>query len=276
MLIDYHLHNHCSPDSSVETEELVRVMKDQGIRHICLTNHGEWFDDSIGEAGVFEYEEVKKRFLSAKAEIEQIRPRFPGMDIRFGMELQYDPKAMTAMKKITAELPFDFILGSVHLLDGVVISSHVHSREKFAEMDEKTAYTKYFEDMLRWVELGLFDAVAHFDVVKKYGWEMYGPFQPQKYKPLILKILQTMKKKGVGIELNTASLYSRCQELFPHPEILRWCVETGIEHYTLGSDAHELELAGKGIKEALEIAKLAGIRNLSTYEQRKPMKHPLF
>ena len=70
-------------------------------------------------------------------------------------------------------------------------------------------------------------------------------------------------------------MHHKCHQLFPHPEILKWCVETGIENYTLGSDAHELHEVGRHLDEALQIAKDVGIKYLSTYKKRQPTKIPI-
>lgn len=273
MLIDYHLHNHFSPDSNTDTKKLIEKLRNQGVYHICITNHGEWFNKEEEEVGTFEYAEVCNRFKTIKKELDEIRPEYPDMDIRFGLELQYQPEQMEDIKKFVSSQPFDFILGSVHILDGVIISGGKNAHLVYEKMNEETAYTKYFEDMLTWVNTGLFDVVGHFDIIKKTAYEFYGPFKPEKYKPVILKILQAMKEKGIGIELNTGCMYKKCKELFPHPDILKWCVEIGIEHYTLGSDAHELDEVGRHLDEALGIAKEVGIKSLSTYNNRVATNH---
>jgi len=272
MLIDYHLHNHFSPDSDTDTRKLIEKMRDMGIKNICITNHGEWFDEENEEAGVFDYNEVFPRFLKAKKDIEILRPKYPDMDIGFGLELQYQPEAIDGIRKLIDDVQFDFILGSVHLMEGYVISGGKNAEKFFKGKTEEKAYSAYFETLLNWAKTGNFDVVAHFDVIKKFGIEHYGPFQPEKYKPLIFRILEEMKKKGIGIELNTGSLHKRCKELFPHPDILKWCVEIGIDNYTMGSDAHDLDEAGRYLDEALAIAKEVGIKALSTYKNRVPVK----
>jgi len=275
MLIDYHLHNHFSPDSESDTVKLLEKERELGIKDICITNHSEWFGHKEGEPGIFNYNDAVKRFKTIQEELDELRSQFTDMNISFGAELQYQESQLDDLKRFIESLPFDFIIGSVHIIDNIVVSGGVHAHELFERMDEKTAYTRYFEKILEYVEWGHFDVVGHFDVIKKYGVNYYGLFNPQKFKPTILKILQTMKEKGIGIELNTACLHQKCNELFPHPDILKWCVEVGIENYTLGSDAHELEEAGRHLNEALAIAKEAGIKTLSTYEKRKPTKHKI-
>ena len=275
MLIDYHIHNHFSPDSETDTTELVKREKNLGIKDICITNHSEGFIKGEDEAGIFDYEDAIRHFRATKEEIDNIRPQFPDMNIGFGVELQYQKEYLNDLKRFVEDIPFDFILGSIHVIDNILISGGTHAGDLFGKMNEETAYTKYFEEMLKLIEWGNFDAVAHFDIIKKYGHEHHGQFQPNKYKPIIQKILQAMKNKGIGMELNTGCLHQKCKELFPHPDILKWCLEIGIEHFTLGSDAHELEEAGRHLDEAYKIAKEVGIPTISTYEKRKTIKHKI-
>ncbi len=250
-------------------------MRDLGINHLCITNHGEFFIHEEEIVGVFEYAEAHNRFQKDKNELDEIRSKYPDMDIRFGIELQYQPECHDDIKKLMNELPFDFALGSVHFIDNIIISGGKNAGQAFEKMDEETAYNKYFNSMLEWVELAYFDVVAHFDIIKKFGVNYYGPFQPEKYKTIIQKIIQSMKEKGIGMELNAATLHKRCNEIMPHPQILKWCLEAGIETFTLGTDAHNLETAGKLIPEALQIAKDVGITHLSTFKNRQPVRHEI-
>lgn len=273
MLIDYHLHNHFSPDSHNKTEELIQKEQELGISHICITNHAEWFEE--GENGRFQKKEAFDRFTKIKEEIEALRLKFANINIGFGVEIQYMEKPMDDQAEFVDKMDFDFILGSVHLIDGILIAGGGSEAEVFDKMTENEAYGKYFEDVLKLVEWGFIDAVAHFDICKKFGHKFYGPFQPQKHKPIILKILQAMKNRGMAMELNTGSMHKNCHELFPHPDILKWCLDTGIENYTLGSDAHEPDQVGRHLEEALEIAKEVGIKTLSTYRKRDPKRHEI-
>ena len=125
------------------------------------------------------------------------------------------------------------------------------------------------------MEWGNFDAVAHFDVIKKFGYMFFGSFRPEKYEDIIKPILQKMIKKGIGLELNTQAIEKRCNEIFPHSTILEWAVELGMQHFTVSSDSHRPEKAGNYISLALETAKKVGITHISTYNKRKPTLHKI-
>lgn len=275
MLIDYHLHNHFSPDSEADTRELLEAEQKRGIRDVVLTNHAEWFDHGEAKPGKFDYYEAMRRFESVKWELDNLKDDFPEMNVGLGVELQYQEEYMDELARFVKDTPFDFILGSVHIIDGVVISTKKYKDDIFPKMKEDEAWEKYFDHMRKLIEWGHFDVLTHFDIVKKYGHEYYGPFKPEKYKSMIQGVLKKAIDKGMGIELNTGSLHKRCEELFPHPTILKWALELGMEHFTLSSDGHSKERAGEFVHEALEIAKEVGIPTISTYEKRKPTKHSI-
>lgn len=275
MLIDYHIHNHFSPDSDSPTEAIAKKAIKKGLGAICITNHSETFTDGEGEPGSVVLKNDLKRFRLTKSEIEVISAKYPNLMIGFGGEVQYEEGNMDQVTGLVENTPFDFILGSVHNLDDINISGHKHAHEFYEKRSEKEAYGGYFENLLKLIEWGQIDAVAHFDICKKFGHEIYGPFEPRNHREILIRILMAMKQKGIGLELNTGSLHKRCEELFPHPDILKWAVEIGIEHYTLGSDAHDVNHIAQYFDEALKIAKDVGIKTISTYEKRNPTKHKI-
>jgi len=274
MLIDYHVHNRFSPDSHEDTRKIVQQALDKGIKEICITNHVEWHDSQTGKS-YFDEKEATERFRRIKAEISLIQPDFPKVRIGFGAEVEYVADRMEKLTSWIKEMGFDFVLGSVHAIDNIVISSHKYADALYSKMSEKSAYEAYFHEMEKLVEWGQMDVIAHFDINKKYGCKFYGTFQPEKNADQIKQILKSMAKKRIGLELNTNCMKDKCHEVFPHPTILRWAVEAGIKNFTLGSDAHEKRHVGQHLGEALKIAKEAGITTVSTYLNRKPTLHAI-
>ena len=263
-----------SMSEDIDGEEKIDIAKKAmklGIKEICVTNHVETFDLKTGK-GNFSYDEAINRFAKIKRELAEVQKDFPSLPIKFGVELEYIPGWMEEMKRFIDDTGFDFLIGSVHEVDDAIISSSVLCHELYKKVDEQYAYGKYFDLLYEMVEWGQFSVVGHFDICKKGGVKYFGPFDPEKYKERILGILKLMKQKGIGIELNAKCIHEHCNELFPHPDILKWCVEIGVEYYTLGSDAHTAEEVGQNLEEALQIAKNVGIKTLSTYSKGKPEK----
>lgn len=272
MLIDYHLHNHFSPDSNADTREMLLSLQKREIRHVCFTNHAEWFTKGEGKPGVFDEYEAMRRFETIEWELEALKPEFPDMDIRMGVELDYQPHQLSEVEAFLKNTPLDYVLGCVHTLDGIVVATNKNIEQYFDGKTEEEAYTRFFAEQLKLIEWGKLDGIAHFDLIKKYGHQFYGPFKPENHEEAIKQCLKAIKDRNMAIELNTSCLEIKCNELFPHPTILKWAVEIGIEHFTLSSDAHAADTAGKHAKKALEIAKEVGIQALTTYEKRQAKK----
>jgi len=274
MLIDYHLHNHFSPDSNEDTHKIVEKALKMGMEEICITNHVELHDKETGKS-IFNIDEAIERFNKIQEELDKIRKIYPHIPIKFGVELEYMKEHMDELTKFVKATPFDFILGSVHIVNNVIIASHRFASELYKKTDEETAYNAYFDNLKKLVEWGHFDAVAHFDICKKFGYKFYGPFKPEKYKQQIMLILKIMKEKDIGLELNTKCLDNKCKEIFPHSTILKWAIEVGIKNYTMGSDAHKEAHVSQYIKEAYTVAKKVGIKDISTYSKRVPIIHSI-
>ena len=273
MLIDYHIHNHFSPDSNDHTREIAERALELGIEEIAITNHMQT-EDPEKHIDIFSLEEAIPRLNAAKKEIEETQLHFPQLRILFGIEVDSNLPWKKDADLLVRQLDLDIALGSVHIVDDVIISSPRRAIEFYQHVSEEHAYSRYFELMQDFTRDGNFDVVAHFDVCKRGGTEIYGAFNPQKYKPLILSSLQNIKNRGLGIELNTGSMHRRCNEIYPHPDIIKWALEIGVEHFTLGSDSHHPDVIGCNFQEAIQIAKELGITKFTRYQKRNPISLP--
>lgn len=271
MLIDYHIHNIFSSDSNQSTSDIAKCAITLGISDICITNHVETFPPEGGK-GDFNYKEAIKRFNEVKNDIQKTKKDFPNLSIKFGVELEYVEEWMPEMKRFVDDIDFDFMIGSVHDVEGHLVSSSRFCHEFYGNNTENYSYGKYFEYLYRMVEWGNFSVVGHFDICKKGGVNFYGNFKPKKHKDSIIPIIKLMKEKEIGIELNTSGLRYDCKEIFPHPTILKWCKEVGIEHYTISSDAHEAHIVGADLDKAIALLKDVGINTISTYKKGIPTK----
>jgi histidinol-phosphatase (PHP family) len=169
----------------------------------------------------------------------------------------------------TAELldrhPWDYVLGSLHWVDQQMVFEDV-----YFERTPDEAYTHYFVEMQKLVADGDFDILAHMDVVKRYGFDNYGNFEPDRYEAEIRTVLRTASERGLAIEVNTSTLRRPIGETSPGSKLLRWFREEGGLHVTLGSDAHHTEHVGFGLERALKNLKDAGFSQLTGFEKREP------
>jgi histidinol-phosphatase (PHP family) len=81
-------------------------------------------------------------------------------------------------------------------------------------------------------------------------------------------------ESGVAIEVSTAGLRKRAQELYPAPAFLQMCLEAGAP-VALSSDAHRPEDIGAGYEAALELLDELGVGELCVFERRARRLEPI-
>jgi histidinol-phosphatase (PHP family) len=124
--------------------------------------------------------------------------------------------------------------------------------------------------MQKMVAVGDFDILAHMDVVKRYGFDNYGRFQPELHEREIRAVLITLAERELALEVNTSTLRRPVGETSPESTILRWFYEEGGKYVTLGSDAHHTEHVGFGLEHAMKNVREAGFTELTRFKQREP------
>lgn len=270
-MMNYHFHDEFSSDGTGSLALHCAAAVEAGggdtdIR-ICVTNHAEAMDAS----GVWhaDPDEMIARFRRNAAAVRVVGAQFPDVELRFGVELEYRKEWLPAYEKLLSALPFDFVLGSVHLVDGLNISGGAEVDPFFLARSQDEAYEAYFREVAELVEWGGFDVVAHFDLIKRYGHRHYGHYVARRYRRLIEPILGEMARRGIGLEINTSGIFQAPGVPYPEAEILEWARQVGVEFLTLGSDSHAPDQFAGGLAEGLQLAADTGWREFTVYEGRR-------
>ena len=80
-------------------------------------------------------------------------------------------------------------------------------------------------------------------------------------------------ESGIAVEVSTAGLRKRAQEIYPAPAFLEMCLEAGAP-VALSSDAHRPEDVGADYEQALELLAEAGVEELCVFERRERRLEP--
>ncbi|NNK49897.1 MAG: histidinol-phosphatase HisJ family protein [Gemmatimonadetes bacterium] len=265
-MINYHFHDDRSSDGVGPLHEHCEAAIAAGIREICVTNHAE----VLGPDGSWyaDYHEMRDRFLSIGDSVGEARLLYPDLVVRLGIELEYRPEWTRAFDRLTAEVPFDFVLGSVHIVDGFNISGGPEKDRFFEGRTQDEAYARYFRELAALVEWGGFDVVSHFDLIARYGHRHYGAYEPSRYRGEIQPVLEAMAARGVGIEINTSGM-SGPGVPYPAHDVLVWAREAGVPALTLGTDSHRPATFADGLVEGIALAEDSGWRELTSFEGRR-------
>lgn len=229
--LDAHLHTNLSPDSDVDIDVYAQAAVERGIAELAITDH---IDFEPG-APAFGYTTFEERERVVRQAAERWAPR--GVAIRFGAELTYDRSWEADIRDHLARHAYDFTIGSVHdRVNSPYSPANVQRWVEGRSIAEIVAPS--FDEVVAAARSGLFDAIGHIDVVKRY----LHPFvttealagAPELYEP----ILRALVDSGTALEINTSGLRHPVGETYPPPAIVGRFREMGGRAITIGSDAH--------------------------------------
>ena len=275
MIVDYHLHlrgpveagNEGPIDHRTEAvERYVAVAAERGVDEIGFTEHLYCFREFEALVEHPYQRSLIRHDLDAYCEavLEAKRQRLP---VKLGLEVDYFPGRERELSDLLAPYPWDYLLGSVHILDGeaVDLEPGIWSRLPVAEV-----WRRYFVELRNLARSGLVDVLAHPDLVK-----LYGRFPgPEDVAFLHEETKDAIDAAGVAVEVSTAGLRRPVGELYPAPDLLVAFRERGIP-VTIASDAHFPAGVGRDFDRALELLGTAGYETVTVFERRETRQEPL-
>ena len=262
MRADVHMHTSFSHDSEAEPREMIEGAIAKGLEVICFTDHYDkdymgWGDESIFDADAY--------FGTLRPLQEEYRDR---IDIRIGVELGMQPRLGGFFTEFTKKYPFDFVIGSLHVVDGADPALGTVFEGRTDEEVYRQAFVETLEDIENTPD---FDVLGHIDYVVRYGKNGTAEYSYRKYADEIDAILRAVIERGKGIELNMAGLKYGLPFAHPHPDILRRYRELGGEIITVGADGHRPEHIAYDFEKADSILKSCGFRYYTEFKERKPV-----
>lgn len=191
-----------------------------------------------------------------------LEARRQGLPVRLGLEVDYLPGRDEELARILEGIPWDYVLGSVHFVDGASIDMSPDITWPGVDVDR--LWRRYFQHLAQAARSGLFTCLAHPDLPKKYG------FRPATFpQEAFQQLLEAAVATGTGFEINTAGLRRPVGEIYPALELLTVAAQRGLP-IQLGSDAHAPEEVGAGFAKGLALARRAGVTSLARWEGGTP------
>ncbi len=264
-LPDCHVHTVFSTDSEADPEVVIERAVDLGMPLICFTDH----HDMDYPGGEFQLD-----VPAYKSKMAQLRAMYADrIEVLCGVELGLQPylAGTGRIEQFAEEGSFDYVIGSVHMVDGI----DPYIREDL-DMTDEELYTRYFEQMLDCVQqISGFQSLGHIDYIVRYGYEKDRWYSYEKYREVLDAILETLIRKDIALEVNTAGYWKGLGFPNPHPDILWRYRDLGGEKITIGSDAHEAEQTGADFRKTAELLQAVGFRYLTVFHGREESELPL-
>ena len=263
---DYHVHTSFSGDCNIAPRIMIERALSLGLTHLCLTDHMD-YDYTDGNL-CFEFD-PKVYFEQLLPLKEEFADR---IDLRIGIELGLQPYLTKKHHNLIFSYPFDFVIGSVHLVNG----KDPYYPVFFEGKKESTAYEEYFECCIQNLEsYSNFDTFGHLDYIVRYGPNKNKYYSFERYQKYIDGILRRLIRYNIGLEVNTGGYKYSLGTTNPCREIVLRYRELGGTIITFGSDAHDPKYLTYEFEKAAELVRSCGFHSYYIFKNRKPVELPL-
>ena len=277
MLTDYHV--HLRPDDDGTPAEAYftadnaaryrEVATERGIAELGVSEHIHRFQQSLE---IWQHPWWRKW---ATDDIEVycgfVREE---TDLRLGIEADYVSGREDRIARFLEAREWDYVIGSVHFVRDAAVDlegdqwDHVWGRGERAD----TIWERYFLMLAEAARSGLYDIMAHPDLVKVWGSARPGPERDPRhyYEPAV----EAMLDGNVAMELSTAGLRKPVGEMYPSRPYLEMAVDAGVP-IALSSDAHITDHLAFGYDQAVQLLQDVGVKELAVFEKRRRRMEPL-
>lgn len=265
MLVDFHMHTNFSTDADrcSTPESMIEGAIKKGLKSICLTDHQDYDYPSRDDEKEFglDYDAYFATLLPLKEKYKD------SIEVLIGVEFGLQPHLESVYSHHASQYPFDFIIGSTHVFDGM----DPYYIGYFADRTDEEGYRRAFEVILENTKnISAYDVAGHLDYVVRYGRAQAEEYSYSKFSDLIDEILKTLIERGKGIELNTAGFKYGLGFAHPHMDILKRYRELGGEILTIGADAHKPEHIAYAFSKVRDVLTACGFEYYTVFRQREP------
>jgi histidinol-phosphatase (PHP family) len=260
LLYESHCHTPLCKHAYGDPVEYAAQAERRGLKGIIFTCHCP-LPDGIS-AGVRMSPDQYEDYIAL---VTAARNQFAGrVDVRLGLESDYFPGTEKWLERLHAKVPLHHVLGSVHM-------QVPEYRARYFIGDWFEYQKTYFKHLAESAETGLFDTLAHPDLVKNeapHAWIW------SRIEPFVERALDRIAATGVAMELNTSGRQKAIREFNPNPAMLRLMRERDIP-VVLGADAHVPQRVSEGYEDAMQSLLDAGYTEINLFLDRQRQTVPI-
>src|ERR671916_1890039 len=199
-LIDYHLHVIAHGDRPMTVENILRyceVAKGRGISQMGITEHDRYLD----EIDLAAFQEARELSLE--------------VELRLGIEIDFVPGREERMELDSTALPYDYVIGSVHRVQGEEVD-HPDHRDIYEKLDAYELYERYYANVREAALSGRFEILGHPDLIK-----IFRTYPEQDITPMLEETADAVAESGIVVDVNAAGLRKPIGEVYPSRQLLK-------------------------------------------------------
>ena len=259
-MIDLHTHHERCGHAEGSLRDVAAWAMARGIRVLGVSDHAPRFADPADHPRPA-IQMARSAWDGYLAEAASLRDELAGrLDLRVGVEADWLPGTVDAYRQALARPELDYVLGSVHEVNGW----HIYQPATFAEADPDAFHRGYWRALAGAAGSGLFDVIAHLDAIR-----IMVPPPTVDLARERETALDAIADAGVTVEINGSGV-RRDGRVFPDAALLAGLVRRGVP-LSFGSDAHRADQLALGWEHACGALARLGVRRLRTFKRREPV-----
>jgi histidinol-phosphatase (PHP family) len=270
LIVDYHVHLRDSQERIDHTPEAVERFAEaalaNGVEELGFSEHDYYFRQ-LAELWQTRYERERcTHDLDAYCDAV-LEAKRRGLPVKLGLEVDWVGERQPRLVELLEGYPWDFLLGSVHRIEGEAIDMQPGA---FEIRPVEEVWHRYVEELCALAESDSVDVLAHPDLPKIFGRRPAGGMLAELHE----QAARAVAAAGLAIEISTAGLRKPVGEIYPDLALLEALRRQDVP-VTLAADAHFPELVGHRLGEAVALAREAGIDTVTIFDRRRSRQEPL-
>ena len=260
IISDFHTHTDFSSDSLQNPEELILHASKIGLKYLAITDH---FDNGSAYVPKDKQLDLKKYYQTISSYVEFAKQN--NVELAVGIEMGYVPDKNKQNADIINAYPFDYVINSVHEVNGVdcYFEEYYQGKERFE------SYIKYFQAVLSSLDAPYYySSIGHIGYVIRKAPYKQVQYQYSEFGNILDKILIKIIKQDIILEVNS-SINGLDDKVIPSLEVIKRYYELGGRLVTFGSDAHSILRLGEKKEHVCKLLKDIGFKSLALVKSRK-------
>ena len=273
MLTDYHVHLRPDEDptpperyfTSANVDRYRETATERGIEELGVSEHVHRF------AAALEVWQHPFWRQNAKDDIDAYAEFVRSSGLKVGIEADFVPSREDRMANLLEARDWDYVVGSVHFLRDAALDMR-GEWDIWRSEDPEKVWSRYFETLGEAARSGMFDILAHPDLVKVWGSD--APQPDGDLRRFYELAMEGIAEADIAIEVSTAGLRKPVGEIYPAGPFLEMCLDAG-KPVALSSDAHVPEQLGFEYERAMDWLAQLGVTEIAVFEGRQRRLEPI-
>ncbi len=217
-------------------------------------------------------EKLAAHFADYVREVRELAEQAPldgGREVLLGLEMDWLENEIPFQQQVLAGEHFDYVIGGIHFLGTWGFDASAEDWKQLSAEGREECYARYYATMKKMAESGLFDIVAHPDLIKIFTVnEFHAWLEKPDSMSLVRDALRAVKNAGMAMEISSAGLRKPCGEIYPCGKIVEAAAELHVP-ITFGSDGHCVNTIATGFEELSRHAAAAGYTQSLVFHRRE-------